>query len=139
MNLVDGPDGGIFVGADARFSDYDGPIDTLIAIGGEGSIGPLAAELLNWLRKRSAKTRRVASVCTGAFILAAAGLLDRRREGRVCRNCLPKRGSEVARSLAAPASLRVGVPPRLDVARLDGITLQFARKAHTIPAARKPV
>lgn len=71
--------GGIFVGADCKFSEYEGPIDTLIAIGGEGSVGPLSPELLSWLRKRSVHARRVASVCTGAFILAAAGLLDGRR------------------------------------------------------------
>ena len=71
--------GGIFIGADCRFSEYKGPIDTLIAIGGEGAIGPLSPDLLAWLRKRSVNARRVASVCTGAFILAAAGLLEGRR------------------------------------------------------------
>src|SRR6266581_475333 len=31
-----------------------------------------------WLRERASQCRRVASVCTGAFMLAAAGLLDER-------------------------------------------------------------
>jgi transcriptional regulator GlxA family with amidase domain len=62
-----------------KFSQYTGPIDTLIAVGGEGSLDHQPPELLQWLRKRSSHVRRVASVCTGAFILAAAGLLDGKR------------------------------------------------------------
>jgi transcriptional regulator GlxA family with amidase domain len=31
---------------------------------------------LRWLRARTAKARRFGSICTGAFLLAAAGLLD---------------------------------------------------------------
>ena len=70
---------GITIANACKFDQYAGPIDTLIAIGGEGSIEYQSAELLQWLRKRASHVRRVASVCTGAFILAAAGLLDSRR------------------------------------------------------------
>ena len=56
------------------------PIDTLIVPGGAGSAGVSSEEaLLDWLRETAPSTRRVASVCTGAFVLAAAGLLDGRR------------------------------------------------------------
>ena len=51
--------------------------DTLVIAGGWGVYG--AAEdvaLLDWVRQKSAHSRRTASVCTGAFLLAAAGLLD---------------------------------------------------------------
>jgi transcriptional regulator GlxA family with amidase domain len=37
------------------------------------------AHLIRWLQERAMATRRVVSVCTGAYILAAAGLLDGRR------------------------------------------------------------
>ena len=35
--------------------------------------------LVDWVRQRAGRVRRVASVCTGAFLLAAAGVLDGRR------------------------------------------------------------
>jgi len=55
-------------------------IDTLVLAGGQGVMR--AAEddaLVSWVRDRAVQARRVASVCTGAFILAATGLLDGRR------------------------------------------------------------
>jgi transcriptional regulator GlxA family with amidase domain len=79
--------GGIFLGANCRFSEYHGRIDTLIVIGGEGAIEQQPSQLLDWLRKQSVHARRVASVCTGAFILAAAGLLDGRRVATHWRYC----------------------------------------------------
>jgi len=35
--------------------------------------------MISWVRKRASQARRIASVCTGAILLAEAGLLDRRR------------------------------------------------------------
>lgn len=55
-------------------------IDTLIVAGGYGCLE--AAEdtgLIDWLRQASTRARRTASVCSGAFLLAQAGLLDGRR------------------------------------------------------------
>ncbi|TFZ55318.1 GlxA family transcriptional regulator [Methylorubrum sp. Q1] len=55
-------------------------VDTLIVAGGPGvDAAADDPDLLEWLRRRSLQARRVASVCTGAFILAASGLLDGRR------------------------------------------------------------
>jgi transcriptional regulator GlxA family with amidase domain len=68
--------GGMAVSNAIKFSEYVGSIDTLIAIGGEGAVARQSPELATWLRKRAAHTRRVASICTGAFLLADAGLLD---------------------------------------------------------------
>jgi transcriptional regulator GlxA family with amidase domain len=57
-----------------------GPIDTLVVAGGLGVEGALAnAGLIRWLRAAANRARRVTSVCTGAFLLGAAGLLDGRR------------------------------------------------------------
>jgi len=67
------------MGPATYYADYTGPIDTLIAVGGEGSMMAPSTAVLQWLRKRSARVNRIASVCTGAFLLAAAGLLDGRR------------------------------------------------------------
>jgi transcriptional regulator GlxA family with amidase domain len=52
-------------------------VDTLIIAGGPGVEAAAADPLLvDWVRQRAAKARRVASVCTGAFLLAATGALD---------------------------------------------------------------
>nr|WKF60070.1 Isonitrile hydratase [Paraburkholderia busanensis] len=56
------------------------PSDTFIVAGGRGvHAAAQDAALLRWVRQHAAASRRVASVCTGAFLLAAAGLLDQRR------------------------------------------------------------
>jgi transcriptional regulator GlxA family with amidase domain len=54
--------------------------DTLIVAGGSGvHAASQDVVLTKWLHQHAATSRRVASVCTGAFLLAAAGLLDERR------------------------------------------------------------
>lgn len=63
-----------------RFQDVKGPIDTLVVPGGEGSDAALAdRRLIAWVGATARKARRVMGVCSGAFLLAEAGLLDGRR------------------------------------------------------------
>ncbi|MFH8440491.1 GlxA family transcriptional regulator [Streptomyces sp. NPDC018026] len=57
----------------------DGPRpDTLVVPGGQGTRNP-DPRLTEWLREHGTGARRLVSVCTGAILLARAGLLDGRR------------------------------------------------------------
>ena len=57
-----------------------GPLDTLLVAGGVGvEAAGRQAELVDWLRAVAGTVRRIGSVCTGALLLAGAGLLDGRR------------------------------------------------------------
>jgi transcriptional regulator GlxA family with amidase domain len=66
--------------ADRSLRSIRGPIDTLVVVGGEGTREAARdAELVQWVGRAAKRSRRVTSVCTGAFVLAAAGLLAGRR------------------------------------------------------------
>jgi transcriptional regulator GlxA family with amidase domain len=52
---------------------------TLLVVGGTGALKPITPSLGAWLRQRAKRVRRIGSICTGAFILAEAGLLKNRR------------------------------------------------------------
>ena len=71
---------GLVVGAGQGLETVAGRLDTLIVVGGIGCEGAAADERhLGQVHRLAGLSRRVASVCTGAHVLAAAGLLDHRR------------------------------------------------------------
>ena len=86
--------------ASRGIADVDpGEFDTLIVAGGPGvAAAQQNATLVDWLRAAQGKVRRLCSVCTGAFLLAEAGLLDGRRAVTHWRWCdsLQQRFPEVA-------------------------------------------
>ncbi|ENZ9095884.1 MULTISPECIES: GlxA family transcriptional regulator [Enterobacteriaceae] len=70
---------GLKIGIDKTFETYKGKIDTLL-VAGSPHIDEIALDpaLQDWLRRQVKSVRRIGSVCSGAFLLAAAGLLDGR-------------------------------------------------------------
>ena len=60
--------------------DVTEPVDTLVVAGGRDMDEACAdGELLGHVRRLAGSARRITSVCSGAFVLAAGGLLDGRR------------------------------------------------------------
>jgi transcriptional regulator GlxA family with amidase domain len=68
---------GLTLVPDRPLADAPAP-HTLIVPGGQGSRRP-DARLIDWLREHGPRADRLVSVCTGAILLARAGLLDGRR------------------------------------------------------------
>ncbi|MDX6355177.1 MAG: hypothetical protein QOF98_2080 [Streptomyces sp.] len=72
--------GGLSVSPTLTTAAAGGPVDTLVAVGG-GGIHRACEDtaFVDWFARTSRRARRTASVCSGAFLLGAAGLLDGRR------------------------------------------------------------
>ncbi|MFF8289733.1 GlxA family transcriptional regulator [Streptomyces sp. NPDC016309] len=68
---------GLRLAADGALADAALP-HTLLVPGGEGTRDP-DPRLVAWLREHAPRVERLVSVCTGAVLLAAAGLLDGHR------------------------------------------------------------
>jgi len=71
---------GLTLVAQRGLAELTGSVDTLLVAGGVGSRAAMRdARLVAWIARTARRARRVASVCTGAFLLAEAGVLDGRR------------------------------------------------------------
>ncbi|QNP75253.1 DJ-1/PfpI family protein [Streptomyces roseirectus] len=71
---------GLTLRAQGALERFRGPLDTVVVSGGEGHEAAAAnGGLIAHVRRLARVSRRVASVCTGASVLAATGLLDGRR------------------------------------------------------------
>ncbi|HXQ18459.1 MAG TPA: GlxA family transcriptional regulator [Acidimicrobiales bacterium] len=71
---------GLEIRPDRALAAVRGGIDTLVVIGGAGTRRALESpELVGWVGRAAGRSRRVVSVCSGAYLLAAAGLLDGKR------------------------------------------------------------
>lgn len=73
--------GGLNIGGVSSLRDHHGPVDTLAVIGGlvAPDVAAADADLVGAIRETAGRSRRVVSTCSGAFLLAAAGVLDGRR------------------------------------------------------------
>src|SRR5713101_6012446 len=118
------------------------PIDTLVVVGGFGSRqAGHEATLIGWIAERARHARRVCSVCTGAFLLAEAGLgllppAGRRR----CRPNIPCAHGGPARRSSRSASPH-GLPgANRTRPRRRGCRSAFprARRAESSSARRRP-
>ncbi|WP_250038207.1 GlxA family transcriptional regulator [Paractinoplanes maris] len=76
---------GLTLVPDADLAGVPAP-DTVVVPGGEGT-RDLDPAIVRWLRAHASEVRRVVSVCTGAFLLAEAGLLAGRRATTHWRVC----------------------------------------------------
>jgi transcriptional regulator GlxA family with amidase domain len=119
---------GLALAGTEAFSALPAELDTLIVAGGDEA--PLRKALLEqgvtaWLAEAAPRTRRLASVCSGAFALAAAGLLDGRAATthwsaldllqstrpavRVQRDCIYVRDGDVWTSAGVTTSIELAL------------------------------
>lgn len=79
---------GLTLHAEYGFENVPAGIDTLMIAGGKGVAHYRRHEALqDWLRRQVLQVRRLASICTGAFLLADSGLLSGKRATTHWHHC----------------------------------------------------
>ena len=83
-------------------AEINGPIDTLVVAGGPGAeAGVYDPFFMAWIGEAAKRSRRVASICTGAFLLGAAGLIDGKQVATHWRFC-DRLAKEFPRAIVRP-------------------------------------
>jgi transcriptional regulator GlxA family with amidase domain len=71
---------GLVIAAHKTFRRVRGEIDTMLIAGGSAiENDEISLETVQWIKRVAGGIRRIGSVCTGALLLARAGLLDGRK------------------------------------------------------------
>ena len=71
---------GVSIHADKSYEELDEPVDTLMIAGGAIMDDAMSdIKMRNWIISMMPKVRRLVSICSGAMILAACGILNNRR------------------------------------------------------------
>lgn len=118
--ILASPDGGeircnsgLVLAGTTALTDLPDDLDTALVGGGwESGLRSVGEDgtILDWLRGRAATTRRLGSVCSGALVLAATGLLDGRRATTHWGSCEAMREHFPAVKLE-PDAIFVADPP----------------------------
>jgi transcriptional regulator GlxA family with amidase domain len=128
------------------------PLDTLIIAGGAGVYTACQdAGLVDWITRRAQDARRVASVCSGAFLLAATGLLDGRRATTHWSRCARLRAEHPAvrveqdpiyindGKIWTSAGVTAGIDMALALLQADlGRSIATAVARHLVVFAKRP-
>jgi transcriptional regulator GlxA family with amidase domain len=103
---------GLQLAGSVALDDLPSDLDTILIAGGSNdALREVADEhLLSWLNERTQTSRRIGSVCSGAYVLAAAGVLDGRRATTHWDFCDEMRKFRPAVSLE-PDAIFVADPP----------------------------
>lgn len=103
---------GLRLARSVALEDLPSDLDTILVAGGSDDALREAAsgEILDWLRQRARTSRRIGSVCSGALLLAASGVLDGRRATTHWDFCETMRSFRPA-VLLEPDAIFVADPP----------------------------